>query len=197
MVPRKQPVNIPHCPASFGAGALWASSQLWPVLLKDPATQSSPGHTGVYQSQERLPGSWSLTCSGSRLCGYTDCEVLRVKNVYLKALIYFLVLLPIKTTVTKWLGLNLLLCCCSYHRWADLMPVWPAGGIRSRLLLCVQAACHSLWKSRSLHVCWVTVFKLLGREWKSVLKTIVVTGRWKVTLLSEMLQCVLFLYIHP
>lgn len=173
---------MPHFPASFGAGALWASSQLPPVLLEDLAAHSSADHTGAHQSQER----WEVV--SNHVWGYplwfgvcvdtlSDHEVLRVRNVYLKALDDFLVLLSLQTTVTKWLGLNLLLHCCSYRRQADVMPIRPAGGIRSRLLLCVQAACHSLQKSRSLHVCRVTVVKLLSRERKSgFFKTLVMTG---------------------
>lgn len=141
--------------------------------------------TILERTSPKSPGRWSLTMCGATPLRFVVCvdklsdhKVLRVRNVYLKALDDFLVLLSLQTTVTKWLGLNLLLHCCSYHRRADLMPIRLAGGILSRLLLCVPAACHSLQKSRSLHVCGVTVVKLLSRERKSgFFKTLVMTGR--------------------
>lgn len=167
-----------------------SSSQGTPPIFLHPAVQELCGHTARYFqffwrtwqlirllsmlecTSPKSAGRWSLTTCGATRSGllfvWIRCLILRVRNVYLKALYYFRVLSSLKTTVIKWSCLNLLLHCCSYCRRADLMPIRPAGGIHSRLLLCVQAVCHSLWKSRNLHVCRVTVIKLLSRERKSV-----------------------------
>lgn len=88
MVPQQLPSYIPYFPASFGAGALWASIWPRPVHLQDLAAHSSAERPGAPQSSS----SWDMVSTHTwgcplwiALCVDTlsQQQSLRVWDVYL------------------------------------------------------------------------------------------------------------------